>query len=369
MLSAPPPGETVAPSGPVRYRPAADPALRALVSVVWRTEVAPESQTVRVLPDAAVDLVITADRIAVAGPDTGPSVERLPAGPVVGLQVRPEAVPALLGVPASALLDARTEIADLWGAPGEWLTDRARGAATLRSRVAVVEEALAARACRTTLLPHVAGLRELVASVGRLDPVDLGVGERQLRRRCVAAFGYGPRCWPASCASSEPSTTFARRSAARSPRWRCGPGTSTSRTWRATSGSSAGSLPPAFARHSPRSLSPDLRRPEGDCEAVARRRASRGTMGRLPTSKGCVPMSVGFASYEPMDSRAAGEPEDAAVAHLGRRQAGPAHPTPHHRGRSRRRAGDVPEAAGRPPRGRAVDDRRHRRSPGRRTTM
>src|SRR6476620_9787650 len=84
MLSAPPPGETVAPSGPVRYRPAADPALRALVSVVWRTEVAPEGQTVRVLPDAAVDLVITADRIAVAGPDTGPSVERLPAGPVVG---------------------------------------------------------------------------------------------------------------------------------------------------------------------------------------------------------------------------------------------------------------------------------------------
>jgi hypothetical protein len=43
---------------------------------------------VRVLPDAAIDLVFNGGRLMTAGPDVGPSVEQLSAGLVLGFNWR-----------------------------------------------------------------------------------------------------------------------------------------------------------------------------------------------------------------------------------------------------------------------------------------
>src|SRR3954451_23389871 len=100
VLSALPNHEVVAPAGPTARRRPRRPELTGVVAAVWTTVVPPGVRTLRVLPDAAVDLVFAAEHLAVAGPDTGPCVEQLPTGRVIGLQLHPAAVPAVLGVPA-----------------------------------------------------------------------------------------------------------------------------------------------------------------------------------------------------------------------------------------------------------------------------
>jgi AraC-like DNA-binding protein len=191
-------GERLAPSGPVRLR-APRPELAAAVSTLWLTEVHAPAALTRIMPDAAVDLVWNGGRLVVAGPDTGPVRERLPAGRVLGVQLRPGAVPAILGAPATELLNGRVELAELWGRPGREVADRMGSAPSMARAIAALEAALLLRLARADVQPDAvpARVRALVARreqpAVRALAADLGLGERQLRRRSVAAFGYGPR--------------------------------------------------------------------------------------------------------------------------------------------------------------------------------
>lgn len=193
MLTSLPHGEVLAPADPVRYRSVRHPALRPVVSTFWSTGVPKPVRVVRVLPDAAVDIVVEGGRVRVAGPDTQPSVERLTGGRVLGVQLWPDAVPAVLGVPAAALLNSRVDLVDLWGSAGEELADQVRAARSGLHIVDLIERALLRRIDLQLMVPAVGGLRAHLASGRRLDLRRLGVSERQLRRRCVAAYGYGPR--------------------------------------------------------------------------------------------------------------------------------------------------------------------------------
>jgi len=187
----------LAPAAPVRRRPPRPPALRRLVSTVWTHDLPATVDAIRVLPDAAVDVVVGSGQVRVAGPDTGPVVERFPGGAwVVGLQVRPGAVPALLGVPATALRDERVDLADLWGRAGDALRDAVAAATTPGQAAAALEAGLAERAARAPEEDPLAdALLERLQAGGPAAAVadDLGLGERQLRRRAGAAFGYGPK--------------------------------------------------------------------------------------------------------------------------------------------------------------------------------
>ena len=189
--------EVLAPAAPVRRRPPHPPPLRRLVSTVWTHDLPSSVAAVRVLPDAAVDVVVGGGRVRVAGPDTGAVVERFAAGEwVVGFQLRPGAVGALLGVPATALRDERVDLEDLWGADGRSLIEEAGEAATAREAAAVVERRLTERAIAAPAGDPLA--EALLERVGLGAPAptlahDLGLGERQLRRRAGAAFGYGPK--------------------------------------------------------------------------------------------------------------------------------------------------------------------------------
>lgn len=187
----------LAPAADVRRRAPRPAALRRLVATVWTHDLPPTATAVRVLPDAAIDVVVAGGRVRVAGPDTGPVVERFPAGgSVVGFQLRPGAAAALLGVPASALRDERVDLEDLWGRAARAVTATVDPDAPPGEVAAAVEAGLAERVRDAPDSDPLAGpLLERVAGGAPLAGLadELGLGERQLRRRAGAAFGYGPK--------------------------------------------------------------------------------------------------------------------------------------------------------------------------------
>ncbi len=147
-----------------------------------------------VLPDACTDLIWQSDVGAyVAGPDTGPNPALLPPGTVVvGARFRPGAGGAAFGVPLSELLDQRVDAADLPAVPSRRLPGSLAPAEAMR-RVAGIAAELVTEHPPDRLVLDAA--RRLSRPGERADLVAgrLGISERQLRRRCQAAAGYGPR--------------------------------------------------------------------------------------------------------------------------------------------------------------------------------
>ena len=186
------PGERLAPDGPVRHR-RPPPELAGAVSVFWHTYT--PGGLARVLPDAAVDLVLSRERLVVAGPDTGPVREWLGAGPILGIQVRPGAVAALLGLPAAELLNTRVELSQLWGPAGRDLAEQLAAAPTPAAAADLIAAALRRRLAGSDLDPLADRLRHLTPRTPEVRALaaEVGLSERHLRRRAVAAYGYGPR--------------------------------------------------------------------------------------------------------------------------------------------------------------------------------
>jgi len=166
------------------YREFAAPPLACL----WiRTGARPEP----ILPDACSDLIWQAGRGAfVAGPDTGPvPVTAGPGAVFVGARFRPGAGGAALGVPLSELRDIRADVADLDRRLDERLPPDLEPREALR-RVAQI--ALTAPSADAAIAEAARRLEQPQARVETLAE-DLGLSERQLRRRCHAAAGYGPK--------------------------------------------------------------------------------------------------------------------------------------------------------------------------------
>ncbi len=176
--------------GVYRERPS-----RWLDATVWKRRAEAETRDYRIVPDGCLDLIWSDEGLVVAGPDTGPHFGRsTPDASIVGLRFAPGAGPTVLGVPAHALTDQRLSASVLWPTVYvDELTDRLAAA----DRPGRVLESIA---------------MERLTSVGPPDPVpsaiagDLragrsvaetarqaGLSERQLHRRCLAAFGYGPK--------------------------------------------------------------------------------------------------------------------------------------------------------------------------------
>jgi AraC-like DNA-binding protein len=181
------------------YRELPAPARSAAhVACVWMRDPEPGARVHRIVPDACVDIVwVRGDRLVVAGPATGPVLAPLPPGAeALGVRFRVGAAGGALGLPARELLDRTVALDELWGPAAAELAERMDAAPS-----------------------HAAALAELTATVGRRLPADgldalvraaavraarrrtavealgsdLGVGERQLRRRFADAVGYGPK--------------------------------------------------------------------------------------------------------------------------------------------------------------------------------
>jgi AraC-like DNA-binding protein len=162
-------------------------------AVVWHSR--PDTTT-RVLPDGCMDLLWSGDELLVAGPDTtaylaGPS-------PYTGLRFAPGTAPALIGVPAHELRNRRVRLADLWPASRvRRLTALVERVGADTARVDRAGGALEEIALSLDPAPD-PFLAELVRRLRAGEPVatiaaDSGLSERQLHRRSLTAFGYGPK--------------------------------------------------------------------------------------------------------------------------------------------------------------------------------
>jgi AraC-like DNA-binding protein len=203
---------------------APQPALADRLVCIWQDPARRRVQPV--LPDACIDLVWDGAVLFVAGPDTHAAPVD-DAASYVGVRFRPTAAPGLLGISSDELVDARVDLADLWGHAARELSrqledrpDRALPsieralrqrletaaepdhvvAALVRELAAPGRRALGARADdryadlglgaladEDSADEDVPGLRLEAASAS------LGVSPRTLRRRCTTALGYGPK--------------------------------------------------------------------------------------------------------------------------------------------------------------------------------
>ncbi|GHH48181.1 helix-turn-helix domain-containing protein [Lentzea cavernae] len=134
----------------------------------------------RVVPDGCTDLMWTpaTGALVVAGPDTSAQLASFGPGTLYGVRLPPGAFPSVFGVPAHAVRDQRVPLSEL--VPSARLTTFSSMVDFCASRV-VVDPALAATA---SLLRS--------GDVGAVA-WDIGLSSRQLRRRCLDAFGYPPK--------------------------------------------------------------------------------------------------------------------------------------------------------------------------------
>jgi AraC-like DNA-binding protein len=168
-------------------------AARMPGAVVWRRAALPDDRTGRVLPDGCMDLLWWNDRLVVAGPDTVAKLTHLAAGEsIVGLRLPPGVAPAVLGVPADELRDTRVPLTDLWS-PGAVrdLEERAAGAPG-RTLEEIAASRLAAGGGPDPVAARIVNRLRAGAPVAQVAD-DVGLSPRQLHRRSLAAFGYGPK--------------------------------------------------------------------------------------------------------------------------------------------------------------------------------
>jgi AraC-like DNA-binding protein len=176
--------------------------LRESVACVWAAQIGEggERHVQRIIPDGCIDLVFCEGELVIAGPDTeSVELEVVPNRSFVGLRFRAGCAPAVLGVAASELLDQRINAAEVLGTRVSELSDRLASAPSLRAATAVFERTVAAW-LQEAEPPDVLVARSVTAlqtpradwSVATLA-AELGVSDRQLRRRFLHAVGYGPK--------------------------------------------------------------------------------------------------------------------------------------------------------------------------------
>lgn len=169
------------------YRELPPPApLRGAVACLWVRRC--DGGAVRVLPDACTDVVWRPGTGAVvAGPDTRAWVSRTAAGEtIVGVRFLPGAGGAALGWPLAELRDRRVALDDLG------VSKRLDGELDPAEAAAAILRLARGGAPDRAVQAAVARLRDPTQRVERLAD-ELGLSERQLRRRFLAAVGYGPK--------------------------------------------------------------------------------------------------------------------------------------------------------------------------------
>ncbi len=169
-------------------------SLRNHVACVWMER---STRSAPLLPDAAVELVWSGRGLFVRGADTRPhQIDAFPERTFVAVRFRPGAAAGVLGLRGRDLADARVGVSELWGrAEMERLESRIAACATVYEAAAALEDVVAARVRDLpdlAVTAAVSALHERGVLVRELADA-IGLSERQLRRRCVDALGYGPK--------------------------------------------------------------------------------------------------------------------------------------------------------------------------------
>ena len=132
------------------------------------------------------------------GPRTRPTQEVLaPGTTTVGIRFRPGASAGVIGMPCSELVDQTVDLRAVWGSPADRLADELASADSTNILVSLLMGAVHRESMGTTGLDAVT---ELIVESLRQNPQRLpdighlvGLSKRQVRRRCLAAIGFGPK--------------------------------------------------------------------------------------------------------------------------------------------------------------------------------
>jgi AraC-like DNA-binding protein len=191
MIRAGEHGQTYVERAPAR-------ALAGVVASVWVQRVEPDAPayTHRTVPNGSAELLVrVGGEPVVIGPRTTPAVDELePGATVIGVRFRPGVTVA----PGPELVDVTVAAEDVWGRSAAELGERIAEAPKLFDALALLEADVARRldaapdpdplvdeAVRRLMPWH-------APDVGSLHDA-LHISERQLRRRCQAAIGLGPK--------------------------------------------------------------------------------------------------------------------------------------------------------------------------------
>lgn len=161
-------------------------------AIVW-TRTA-NGEPARIVPDGCMDIIWVDGKLIVAGPDTRAHLADAPAGArYVGVRFRPGQAPRVLGLPADELRDQRPRLDEVWPGPRTRRAAEVIGAAADRPR-AMAE---LVRQCMRRI-PEDPVTDAVWRRLHGGQPVAatasaVGLSERHLRRRCLTAFGYGPK--------------------------------------------------------------------------------------------------------------------------------------------------------------------------------
>jgi AraC-like DNA-binding protein len=178
------------------YREWAPPrALRGAVFCLW-AQVLPDGvrQDSLVLPDGCSDLVWERDAgVTVAGPDTAAWPSAVPPGTtIVGVRFWPWAGGSVLGLPLSELRDQRVGLAAIRPADARLLPGTLTPQLALDGLTDLVGRLVADGSIDGVVAATARQLRDPRVRVEQVAD-EAGISMRQLRRRCDAAVGYGPK--------------------------------------------------------------------------------------------------------------------------------------------------------------------------------
>ncbi|QBI56367.1 helix-turn-helix transcriptional regulator [Streptomonospora litoralis] len=154
----------------------------------------------RLVPDGCVDLLwIDNGRLVVCGPETTGWTFTLPPGTAAaGVRFRPGRAGSVLGMDTADARERRVPLEDVLGSYTQRsLLERLDAAGGAQERVAVLEDLVRGRLRSAPPTDTVAAAAAGMLTADPATPVaaiaaETGLSERQLHRRCAAAFGYGP---------------------------------------------------------------------------------------------------------------------------------------------------------------------------------
>jgi AraC-like DNA-binding protein len=154
----------------------------------------PAARSGLVLPDACSDLIWEQGVGAyVAGPDTGPASPMTKPGTViVGVRFRPSAGGQVLKTPLSEIANQRVPLADLLP-PAARRLPPALDPEEAADRVLAITGALVVDGTPDPAMARAAVLLRDPAARAESVAAEVGLSERQFRRRSQAAVGYGPK--------------------------------------------------------------------------------------------------------------------------------------------------------------------------------
>ena len=177
-------------------------ALRRHVDRIWTSEFS-GAATLDVVPDGCIDIYWSGSGLQIAGPNTQVATVTIEgAANLAGVRFQPGIAARWLGVSATELLNTQPLLEDFWGGRATaQLSDQLAAAKNAAAVAAIIEDALIGRLHRVAPADPIVGATVAAAARERAAPHEIvrglidefGWSERTLRRRCLDAFGYGPK--------------------------------------------------------------------------------------------------------------------------------------------------------------------------------